>query len=102
MEELLFKGSGKQFNQLKNDSKLYSETQSRKPVKNKKLMAILILTNSIVFTQNIRMSRPEDDGYQDWFLNNDNTSEEPIRDYSLTKETSTTALNQVCQFQNRN
>ena len=85
MEELLLKDQGKQFNQLKNDSKLYSETQTRKPVKNKKLTGNFDINQFNNFYSEHRISRPEDDGYQDWFSDNNNTSEEPTRDYSLTK-----------------
>ena len=85
MEELLLKDQGKQFNQLKNDSKLYSETQKRKPVKNKKLSGNFDINQFNSFYSEHRMGRPEDDGYQDWFSDNNNTSEEPTRDYSLTK-----------------
>jgi curved DNA-binding protein CbpA len=85
MEELLLKDQGKQFNQLKNDSKLYSETQTRKPVKNKKLTGNFDINHFNNFYSEHRMGRPEDDGYQDWFSDNNNTSEEPTRDYSLTK-----------------
>lgn len=84
MEELLLKDQGKQFNQLKNDSKLYSETQSRKPLKNKKLKGNFDINQFNNFYTENRMSTPQDTGYQDWFQNNQNTSEEPERDFTLT------------------
>ena len=84
MEELLLKDQGKQFNQLKTDSKLYAETQSRKPLKNKKLKGNFDINQFNNFYTENRMSTPQDSGYQDWFQNNQNTSEEPTRDYTLT------------------
>ncbi len=84
MEELLLKDQGKQFNELRTDSTAYLERQERTPVKNKKLTGNFNVNQfNELYTQN-RMSRPEDDGYKDWFSNNSNTSEEPTRDYTLT------------------
>ncbi|MAK40769.1 MAG: hypothetical protein CL993_03460 [Euryarchaeota archaeon] len=83
MEELLLKDQGKQFNELRTDSSAYLERQERTPVQNKKLKGNFNLNQfNELYTQN-RMTRPEDGGYNDWFTNNSNTSEEPIRDMTL-------------------
>ena len=83
MEEVLLKDQGKQFNQLKNDSNVYLERQERTPKQNKKLEGNFDINQFNSFYSENRMSRPEDSGYQDWFSNNSNTSEEPTRDTTL-------------------
>lgn len=83
MEELLLKDQGKQYTELRNDSNSFLERQERNPLRNKKLTGNFNINQfNELYTQN-RMTRADDDGYNDWLNSNENKSEEPIRDMGL-------------------
>ena len=83
MEELLLKDQGKQYTELRNDSNSFLERQERNPLRNKKLTGNFNINQfNELYTQN-RMTRADDDGYNDWLTSNENKSEEPIRDMGL-------------------
>ena len=83
MEELLLGDQGKQYTELRNDSNSFLERQERNPLQNKKLSGNFNINQfNELYSQN-RMTRADDDGYNDWLTSNENKSEEPIRDMGL-------------------
>ena len=87
-EDYKLKQNDKQFNELKNNSKSFIETQTKTNYQNKELDLSKDNFNSSkfnkVFSDN-RISNANDDGYEKWASSNEFETDDIIKDTSITK-----------------
>jgi curved DNA-binding protein CbpA len=107
-EDYKLKQNDKQFNELKNNSKSFIETQSKTNYQNTNINSDNFNVSKFnkIYSDH-RISNANDDGYGDWSKDNEFDSEDIVRDSSLTKgnfnnmfEKNVKVSDQVVQYRN--